>query len=351
MSTLVDSKLGWRTPFKTVVIIPNWNGQNELRAAIDSILAQSVPCHLIVVDNGSIDASLTIVETEYPQVELIKHSVNKGYAGGVNPGFIRAIELGASYAAPFNNDAVADLDWLAELVNCLENRPEVGIATCKVASSDGKHLDSTGDYYTTWGLPYPRGRGEVDSLQYDSQTEVFAASGAASLYRVSMLRQIGLFDEDYFAYYEDVDLSFRAQLAGWKIAYVPGAVVYHETSTTGSKIKGFFTYQTQKNLPILLIKNVPLKLLPILIPRFALVYLFFYGAAIQRHQFGYALQGSARALYYLPRKLTQRRQIQRGSIVSEDYIKSMLVWDLPPNAARLRRLRSAWRNLTGKSIS
>jgi GT2 family glycosyltransferase len=104
------------------------------------------------------------------------------------------------------------------------------------------------------------------------------------LYRVSMLREIGLLDEDFFAYYEDVDISFRAQLAGWKVAYVPASVVYHELSVTGKRIKGFFTYQTVKNYPWLLIKNVPASLLPRVFPRFALAQLLFVGRAFQRGQ-------------------------------------------------------------------
>ncbi len=333
---------------RVVVVIPSWNGADNLRACIDSVLSQSLRPHLIVVDNGSVDGSVALIERYYPSVELIKHSTNRGYAGGVNPGFRRALELDAAYVAPFNNDAVADVKWLSTMVDYLDSHPEAGIASCKVASSDGTHLDTTGDYYTTWGLPYPRGRGESDAHQYDavSKSEIFSGSGAASLYRVSMLRQIGLLDEDFFAYYEDVDLSFRAQLAGWKVAYVPDSIVYHETSTTGSKIKGFFTYQTQKNLPMLLVKNVPARLLPVVLPRFCLVYMSFFVAALQRGQMLYALQGAAKSLFYAPRKLRQRRAIQRNRKVSVEYISSMLLWDLPPNATRLRKLRAAWWKLS-----
>jgi len=147
-----------------VVVIPSWNGADGLRACIDSVLAQTTQPYLIVVDNGSVDGSVALVEQHYPSVELIKHTTNKGYAGGVNPGFRRAIELGATYVAPFNNDAIAEQNWLQNLVNYLDTRPEVGIATCKVTNSDGTHLDSTGDYYTNWGLPYPRGRANRTSI-------------------------------------------------------------------------------------------------------------------------------------------------------------------------------------------
>lgn len=336
---------------KVVVVIPNWNGEAGLKACLDSLVAQTLPAQIIVVDNGSNDGSSALIRDFYPAVDIIQHSWNKGYAGGVNPGFRRALELDADYVAPFNNDAVADIDWLRHLVAYLDTHPETGIAACKVASIDGTHLDSTGDWYTTWGLPYPRGRGEADNKQYDESTEIFAASGAASLYRVAMLREIGLLDEDFFAYYEDVDLSFRAQLANWKVAYVPQSVVHHATSTTGSKIKGFFVYQTQKNLPMLLIKNVPARLLPTILPRFTLVYLSFFVSAGQRGQLPSALKGFFKTLTYLPAKLRERRRIQQARKVSVEYISSKLHWDLPPNAVRLRALRAKWWKLKGKSAS
>src|SRR5579884_1068692 len=130
---------------KAVVIVPNWNGLDSLKDCLDSLQSQTLKPHIIVVDNGSDDGSVELVEKEYPRIELIRHDRNKGYAGGVNPGFRRAIELKADYAAPFNNDAVADRHWLEELVNYLSGHPDVGIAACKLLNADGTRLDSTGD--------------------------------------------------------------------------------------------------------------------------------------------------------------------------------------------------------------
>jgi GT2 family glycosyltransferase len=334
---------------KVVVVIPNWNGELGLKKCLDSLQAQTLKSHIIMVDNGSTDGSYWFVEKNYPGVELIRHKKNKGYAGGVNPGLKRAMELNAWYVAPFNNDAVADKKWLETLVKHLDKHPDVGIAACKVASSDGKHLDSTGDYYTNWGLPYPRGRGETDITKYDEQTEIFGASGAASLYRVAMLREIGLFDEDFFAYYEDVDLSFRAQLAGWKVAYVPKSIVYHELSATGKRFKGFFTYQTVKNYPWLLWKNVPASLLPKVLPRFTLAQILFIGRAFQRGHGWYALKALAVSVWKFPKKLMQRSTIQANRKVSAEYIWDIMTHDLPPNAHNLRNVRTAWRLIRGKT--
>ena len=332
------------------VVIPNWNGADELRACLDSLKIQTLKAHIIVVDNGSADDSVSILESEYPEVEIVRHEKNLGYAGGVNPGFRLAIERGYDYIAPFNNDAVADKRWLELLVQALDDKPSYGIATCKLLSADGSYLDSTGDYYTSWGLPYPRGRGEHQTEIYDNQTEIFGASGGASAYRVAMLREVGILDEDFFAYYEDVDLSFRAQLAGWKVVYVPAARVYHATSTTGNRmVKGFFTFMTMKNLPMLLWKNVPGRFMPTILPRFALVYLAFFVSATQRGQLGDALHGAWFALTHWPAKHRERKAIQSGRKVDDAYIASILTFDLPPNAAKLRKLRQAVRKLKGRA--
>ncbi len=333
---------------KPVVVIPNLNGEEGLQQCVDSLLAQTVQPHIIVVDNASTDGSVALLQKNYPELELIQQRTNMGYTGGVNPGFQRAIELGAQYAAPFNNDAVADKDWLKNLVEELDTHSEVGIATPKVLSEDGKHLDSTGDYYTVWGLPYPRGRGETDSGQYDNQQDVFAASGAASLYRVEMLREVGLLDQNFFAYYEDVDISFRAQLAGWKVRYVPGARIYHATGSTSSKIKGFTTYQTMKNLPLLLEKNVPNRYKWRVSWRLNLALLLFFWRAVSRGHLRSALKGDWAGITLSYKAAAERKRIQTNKRVSDEYIWSMLVHDLPPNAHALRKLRGFWWTLTGK---
>lgn len=340
MSSLVDVKV--------VVIVPNWNGLDSLAECLDSLQQQSLKTHVIVVDNGSVDGSTEVVENKYPRTELIKHNTNKGYAGGVNAGFRRAVELGAKYAAPFNNDAVADKDWLKQLVEHFEANPKTGIAACKLLNAGGSKIDSTGDYYTNWGLPYPRGRGELDINKYDDKTEIFGASGGASLYRVEMLKEIGLFDEYFFAYYEDVDLSFRAQLAGWKVAYVPSAIVYHQIGATSSRIKGFTTYQTLKNLPAVLWKNVPWRHMPHIWPRLVLAWYLFAFRALSRGQVWPVVKATVVSAGSWPSMLLKRRRIQKNKKVTDEYIWDMLVHDLPPNAKALRRLRAAWWKLRGK---
>ncbi|HET7529293.1 MAG TPA: glycosyltransferase family 2 protein [Candidatus Saccharimonadales bacterium] len=332
------------------VVIPNWNGADRIRACLGSLKGQSRAHQVVVVENGSTDNSAEIIEKEYPDTILIRHDRNKGFAGGVNAGIKYAIEQNGEYVALLNNDAVADKDWLKRLVDFLDGNPQAGIATCKILESGGREIDSTGETYTIWGLPFARGRGQEDKGQFDNSDLVFGASGGASLYRIKMLKEIGLFDEDFFAYYEDVDISFRAQLSGWKVAYVPQAIVYHQIGATSSAIKGFTTYQTLKNLPLLLWKNVPWALMPKVWPRLVMAYGGILLSALRRGQFGPVLKATIVGTVLWPKKLVQRHKIQKNRKVPVSYIASIITHDLPPNADKLRGLRSKWWKLRGKNV-
>jgi len=335
------------------VVIPNYNGADWLAASIDSVLAQTYKDFvLVIVDNGSVDDSRTIIESyaaKDDRVRPIFRDKNYGFTGGVNPGLELAIKEDAEFAAPFNNDAIADKNWLKYLADYLRAHPDYGSAACKLLHADGKTFDSTGDQYTTWGLAYPRGRDEQTSNKYDHDTEIFGASGGASMYRVSMLRQIGVFDQDFFAYYEDIDLSFRAQLAGWKIALVPEAIVYHAEGKTSSAMRsGFTTYQYMKNLPMVLVKDVPSELWWHIAVRFWFSYTLFFGNAVLHGKGWSALKGCLTAWWLLPKKGRERRRIQKSRVVTIDYISSMLTHDLPPNAHKLRKLRTLYRRMLGR---
>jgi GT2 family glycosyltransferase len=322
------------------VVIPNWNGKDDLPACLDSLLAQTQECRIIVVENGSVDGSLEMLREKYPDILVLVNRVNLGFAGGVNTGIRQALRDSDDFVALFNNDAIADKNWLKELVTDITANDDAGIVTCKLMDSKREHLDSTGDMYTIWGLPYPRGRGEPVSDKYDDRVEVFAASGGASVYRISMLREIGLFDEDFFAYYEDVDISFRAQLAGWKVRYAPEAVAYHQIGMTSGRIHGFTTYQTIKNLPWLLWKNAPATVFTRVFFRFTLAYFSFMASAIQRGQAWPAMKGYFVMIVYLPKKTVEQMQIQSKRKVSSKYIWDIMEHDLPPNAHKLRKLRN-----------
>ncbi len=341
-------------PHRVFVIIPNYNGADELPRAVDSVLGQSFKDFtLVLVDNASSDKSKEIIEQycrKDPRVQAVWNDKNYGYTGGVNPGLELAIEAGADYAAPFNNDAVAHKDWLKHLINFLDENPKYGIAACNLLHIDGKTYDSTADQYSVWGLPFPRGRDEPVGDKYKAG-DIFGASGGASMYRVKMLKEVGLFDQDFFAYYEDIDLSFRAQYAGWKVRYVPESTVFHAQGVTSERIgSGFTTYQYMKNAPMVVIKDVPTKYMWRVVPRFALQYsLSFANAVFKKHYTKPALRGFWEITRLMPKKIHERHQIQRSQKVSDGYMWSLFLHDLPPTAHKLRKLRASWWKLRRKS--
>lgn len=332
----------------TAVVVPNWNGKEDLPECLDALLQQTLPCEVVVVENGSTDGSIELLAEKYPQITVLPQKKNLGFAGGVNVGIRYALEHEFPYIALLNNDAIAHRDWLKHLVDALEENPKVGMATCKFMDSDKEHLDSTGDIYTIWGLPFPRGRGEPVSDRYDKDIHIFGASGGASVYRGDMLSEIGLFDEKFFAYYEDIDISFRAHLAGWKVLFVPQAIAYHQIGATSSRIKGFTTYQTMKNLPMVFWKNVPWSLVPHIFPRLFFAYWTMVAKAIVTGRGWSAIKGQLAFIKNHPHIFRERRRIQKHKQVTDEYIRSILTWDLPPNAKNLRALRAKWWKLRRK---
>lgn len=338
-----------KTVEKLAVVIPNLNGEDYLAEAIDSLLNQTVETTVIVVDNASTDKSREIIQGYGDKIVSLYNDKNLGFDGGVNTGIRYALKNNFDTVALFNNDAVADKNWLRTLVDALKD--DVGIVTGCLQSINKKTIDSTGDLLTNWGLPYPRGRGSsVEGSPYTTSELVFGASGGASLYSAAMLKEIGIFDEDFFAYYEDVDISFRAQLAGWRVRYVPDAIAYHRISaTTNSMRKGFTVYQTFKNMPMVMVKNIPRGLRHRILPRFWFAYLTFFVSALSRGQGWSALKGYLKFLTLYPKKLRERKQIQAQKKVSNEYIWGILTHDLPENSRKLRKLREIYWKLTGKS--
>jgi hypothetical protein len=315
------------------VVVLNWNGKEFLTDCFESLKKQSAETALIMVDNGSNDGSQELVRKKFPSVSILELPENRGFAGGVNAGIHKAMEEGAEFIALINNDATADHRWLESLLEEIRKDDLVGIVTSKMlAFPDKTRFDSTGDFYSTWGFSFPRGRGEKDTGQYDSegQREIFAASGGASLYRTSMLREVGLFDEDFFAYYEDVDISFRARLQGWLIRYQPEAVVWHRINATSDRISGFARFHTIKNFTLLYTKDMPGRLWWKYLPRYLCALLFLSGNSIRRGQFGPLLRGLGRGILLQPKMIGKRWGIQRTRSVSTAQIDSVLYHGLPP---------------------
>jgi GT2 family glycosyltransferase len=242
------------------VVIPNLNGRHLLGRCLERLRQQTVTdVETIVVDNGSEDDSVAFVESHFPETQVVALSENRGFAGGMNAGIERAR---GAYVALLNNDAEADPRWVEELLACLERHPRAAAVTSKLLLADGRNtVDGAGDSLTPSFLPYPRGHGEPDRGQFEEEVEVFSPAGAASLWRRSALDDVGLFDERFFAYYEDVDLGFRARLKGYECWYAPKAVAYHHRGATAGTHTDFTLFHPIKNRWFLILKNAPGRLL------------------------------------------------------------------------------------------
>lgn len=323
------------------IVVLNWDAWRMTEECLKSLAKQSTPHKILVVDNGSIDGSTELIEKKYPKVHLIKESINHGFAGGVNIGIKYALSEGADMIALFNNDATADKDWLTHLVKTLSSDKELGAVGGKLLRQGGDLIDSTGDQYSIWGLPIARQRNKKSVKAINSSGKVFGATAGACLYKADMLKDVGYFDEKFFAYYEDTDFNFRMQLKGWEVAYEPRAIAYHKIGGTSGKISGFTTMQTMKNLPILFFKDVPIRLMPVMLPRFTLAYyLIFFNSLLKKSRRWPAIKGHFLWLKNIPYTIKARREVQAGKKVRDNYIRSILFNDLPPDADRLRRFRS-----------
>lgn len=260
---------------KATIVIPNLNGAGWLKDSIESIWAQTEQdFHLIVVDNGSTDASLEIARSYvgHPRYTLIENETNTGFSYAVNQG-IRAAH--SEYVALFNNDAFAEPDWLAELIKTADGDPRIfGVSSLMIRHFQRELADDAGDYMTLLGFACKRGDG-LRWQRYQKPCRVFSACGGAALYRKSILHEIGLFDVNFFAYFEDVDISWRANSFGYKNMYCPTAKCYHIAgATTGAvRYNPFKSIQSGRNSILLPYKNMPLLMLLFNLPFLTLGYL------------------------------------------------------------------------------
>ena len=215
------------------VIIPNWNGEAILPTCLDSLRRQSYrEFEIIVVDNASTDTSCQVVWERYPEVRLVELPANLGLTGGVNAGIRQA--RGEAIAL-LNNDTEAEPHWLEALTQALQEHPEAGSVASKILLFDRRHIiHSAGDYYRRDGIPGNRGVWQEDHGQYRPGW-VFGGCGGAVVYRRSLLEDVGLLDEDYFMYSEEVDLCYRLRRAGWEVWWVPGARVLHYGGQSSSQ--------------------------------------------------------------------------------------------------------------------
>jgi GT2 family glycosyltransferase len=320
----------------------NWNGEKLLNKCIDSLRRQTYEnFEIIVVDNASADGSIRLLQQLIPEAKLIKLTDNMGFTGGNIEGLK---EASGDYIALLNNDAFPDRNWLYELVSAMDEDDKVGICASKLAIfSQPDRIDSAGEGCVTSVYGYKRGNNEVMNDCHTEKEYIFGASAAAALYKKEMIEDIGFFDEDFFLNCEDTDLSFRAQLMGWKCLYVPTALVLHGVHTTIGALSDQSVYYSARNHEFVWIKNMPTALIfYYLFHRIIQELGFFIYFCVKHGKWISFLMGKLNALKMFPVLLRKRREIQRERRVSNRYVKYILtsIYEKKLVKAKLRKLLS-----------
>ena len=248
------------------VVIPTWNGRDLLRLVLASLEKQTyLNFETIVVDNGSTDGSLELLSEGYPSVRVVGFPENRGFSVAVNAGIEAAR---GEYVALLNNDIELDSAWLEVVVRALDSNPGVGFVASRILDYWVRdRIYSAGDQIR--GVPNARGYGALDGPEFDVSMPIASACAAAAVYRKKVLDEIGLFNEDLFAYYEDVELGMRAQIAGYSCLYLPEAIAFHMGSTTSNRISKRTAYYRLRNLVQVYFTTLPRAYLLRSLPRLA----------------------------------------------------------------------------------
>jgi GT2 family glycosyltransferase len=323
---------------KVTIVIPNWNTQRWLDGCLGGLRAQSYrDFEIILVDSGSTDESVPYVRTHFPDVRVITLNQNRGFAAAVNAG-IKAAD--SEYVVLLNVDTVPRPEWLASLIQAIEQSPpEVGCLASKMLSLTNPSLiDDAGDTFSWYGSARKRGQREP-AVNYDQPTEVFSACAGAALYRRTFLEEVGLFDEGFTSYLEDVDLGFRGRLMGYRCLYVPTAEVLHQGQGAGTP-RGHYVYLLTRNRLALLLKCVPTSLW--FKHAYTLLFGQFYFFLVYKKPHR-SVAGYYSLLRALPRILRQRQAIQQRRKISNQALESMLSTALgEPSLRNIVKTRLGW---------
>jgi GT2 family glycosyltransferase len=310
------------------IIVINYNGEGLITNCLEALEKQSFKeFEIVIVDNGSLDDSLYEIKRFLKEssissfVKLIPLNKNQGFAGGNSEGFKHAC---GEYIALLNNDAEPNAKWLQELVMAMDGDPKVGICASKLIVYGSDIIDSAGDGFSTSLKGFKRGEGE-NICFYNGKVYIFGACAGAALYRRKMFDEIGFLDDDFFLIHEDTDLNFRAQLYGWKVVYVPTAIVYHKVRSSIGEMSPMAVYYTLRNSEFVRIKNIPLSLFLRCLPVFILgtVSEFLYFSLRRKHPILY-FKAKIDAIRMLPVMLKKRRVNLKGAKVDSKDLRKMM---------------------------
>lgn len=310
---------------KVSIIIVNWNGRPFLQECLTALKGQTYHnFEIIFVDNASNDNSIVYIRESFPEVKIIGLQNNLGFTGGNIAGLDAAR---GDYICLLNSDTKACPEWLENLVTAMDKATEVGSCASKLLIYGTKFINSCGDGLTTAGMGYQRGQGE-QMEKYSKREYVFGGYGAAVLYRRKMLDEIGFFDDDFFLIYEEDDLSFRAQLSGWKCLYIPEAMVYHKVSASIGRRSNLAVYYMSRNTELVWIKNMPLYFIIRYIHHKFIqeIVEFCFFSLVGR--FRAYVKGKFDAVKLIPRMIKKRKIIQNRRKVSNKYLRQILspIW-------------------------
>lgn len=310
-------------PPSVTAVVLNHNGRHLLEVILPSLADQTYrSTEVLVVDDASRDDSLAYLAERWPEVRVVATSENVGVAAALNRGVEAAR---GEFVALLNNDLELDREWISEMVRALRRYPEAGSAAGKLLNYYQRDLmDSAGDGMSRSMLPFPRGGGERDRGQYDFEEEILSATAGAAMYRMSAVIEVGLFDESFFAYFEDVDWGLRAQLAGFPCRYVPTAIGYHmKNATTGGAANPRFLLLVWRNLIGVIVKNLPLSLLLRNVVPIARQQLGTLLHSVRTGTLLLYLTALGQALSRLPRWAHDRRRIQAGRRIDTGRLNSL----------------------------
>ncbi|EGV49786.1 glycosyltransferase family 2 protein [endosymbiont of Riftia pachyptila] len=298
-------------------LVVNWNSWDQLACCLEALCDQAQAFKkIIVVDNASTMHDKAFVLGWEGRVEFVQLPTNQGFAGGNNAALQTLTDCDC--VALINPDAYLEPNWLLQMLAAAERHPEAAALASSLVMADSPDTwDGLGDVYHISGRVWRDAHGKSRTSRPASEQEIFSPCAAAALYRTEALQRVGLFDEDFFCYVEDVDLGFRFRLAGYRCMLVPDAVAHHVGSaTTGGERSDFAVYHGQRNLVWAFVKNMPDPLFWLLLP----LHLSMNLAAILL----FALRGQGRlvlrakwdAIKGLPGIWRKRRLVQAGRVAS-----------------------------------
>lgn len=315
---------------KVSVSILNYNGGKSVLTCVDSVIHQTYqPLEALLVDNASTDGSLDTVRRRYPDLRVYQNKTNLGFSGGHNIGIA---QTSGEFVLTLNTDVVLKPTFVEEMLARIQRKPNQckigGVQGKLVSSDDHSVIDTTGLILTKSRRNFERGQGERDAGQFDQDGYVFGADACAGLYSRAMLEDVAIsgeyFDETFFAYREIVDLSWRAQLRGWRILYAPRAIAFHErnfTPKTRKQQPPFLKQLSYRNRYLMIIKNDSL---------YGILRHFPYIVAFEVAMLGYVLVFEPHLLKAIPvlvgllPAMWRKRQIVRARALVSD--REVLKW-------------------------